>query len=71
MRSATTTGLPPRIGDVTRMECRICWYVYDPAEGDPVEQIAEGTPFADLPDYWRCPQCDGEPGRFLPVTDEG
>jgi rubredoxin len=48
------------------MECRICWYVYDPADGDEIEQIDPGTPFTELPEYWRCPQCDGEPGGFLP-----
>ena len=49
------------------MECRICWYVYDPREGDPVEQVPAGTPFLELPGHWRCPQCDAEPGAFLPV----
>ena len=56
-----------RLQDSSRMECRICWYVYDPEEGDPVEQVPAGTPFLELPDYWRCPQCDAEPGAFLPV----
>lgn len=56
-----------RLEDSTRLECRICWHVYDPAEGDPAEQIPPGTPFRLLPDYWRCPQCDAEPGLFLPV----
>lgn len=52
------------------MECKICWYVYDPEQGDPVEQIEPGTAFQALPDYWRCPQCDAEPNAFIPVTDE-
>ena len=26
-------------GATTRMECKVCWYVYDPAEGDNVWQI--------------------------------
>jgi rubredoxin len=59
-----------RIDDATKMECKICWYLYDPADGDPVEQIEPGTPFRTLPDYWRCPQCDAEPSAFIPVTDE-
>jgi rubredoxin len=58
-----------RIGDETRLECRICWYVYDPAEGDPVEQVLPGTPFAALPAWWRCPQCDAERDKFLPLDD--
>jgi len=58
-----------RIGDETRLECRICWYVYDPAEGDPVEQVPPGTSFVALPGWWRCPQCDAERDKFLPLDD--
>ena len=58
-----------RLSESSRLECRICWYVYDPTEGDPVEQIPPGTPFTQLPDYWRCPECDADPGSFLPVDD--
>ena len=39
-----------RIGDSTRLECRICWHVYDPAEGDEVDQVPPGTPFLSLPE---------------------
>ncbi len=53
----------------TKLECRICWYVYDPAIGDPVEQIEPGTPFLELPAHWRCPECDAESGGFLPMDD--
>ena len=56
-----------RLSDDTKLECRICWYVYDPAEGDSEQQILPGTAFRELPGYWRCPQCDGEPGGFLPI----
>ena len=56
-----------RLTEDTRMECRICWYLFDPAVGDPDQQIPPGTPFLELPDYWRCPQCDAAPGSFLPV----
>ena len=58
-----------RLDAHTKLECRICWYVYNPDEGDPIEQIAPGTPFSELPEYWRCPQCDAEPNAFLPVAD--
>lgn len=69
MTATGPTDAPVRIDDATKMECRICWYLYDPAEGDPGEQIEPGTPFSALPDYWRCPQCDAEPNGFLPVAD--
>jgi rubredoxin len=57
-----------RLADDAKLECRICWYVYDPEVGDETEQIPPGTPFLELPEYWRCPQCDSEPDAFLPVS---
>jgi len=53
-----------------RMECTICWYVYDPAEGDVVWQVPEDTPFAELPPHWTCPNCGASRDRFLEVRDE-
>ncbi|WP_317930518.1 rubredoxin [Halioxenophilus sp. WMMB6] len=52
-----------------RMECKICWHVYDPAEGDPVWQIAPGTPFAALPSHWSCPECDSDKNGFLVISE--
>jgi rubredoxin len=66
---SSTSGEADRLTDSSRLECRICWYVYDPAEGDPQEQIEPGTPFLELPAYWRCPQCDSEPQAFIPIDD--
>lgn len=62
-------GNNSRIDDATRLECKICWWVYDPAEGDPVWQIMPGTPFSALPAHWRCPICDGDARQFM-VIDE-
>lgn len=63
-------GTSDRIDAATRLECRICWYVYDPAIGDEVGQVPAGTPFNDLPDDWHCPQCDAERVMFLPLADD-
>jgi rubredoxin len=60
-----------RVAPGTRLECRICWYVYDPALGDEVEQIPPGTPFDALPQHWCCPQCDAARDKFLPLPDGG
>ncbi len=60
-------GDDSRIDDHTRLECKICWYVYDPVEGDDVWQIPAGTPFSRLPESWRCPQCDGDKYQFMVV----
>lgn len=51
-----------------RLECKICWWVYDPAQGDAQWQIDPGTAFADLPAHWRCPQCDGAAHQFMVVS---
>jgi len=37
--------------------CITCGFIYDPAEGDPENGVAPGTPFEDLPDDWTCPAC--------------
>ncbi|HEY0837508.1 MAG TPA: [NiFe]-hydrogenase assembly chaperone HybE [Azospirillum sp.] len=56
-------GVP--VPDDARMECGICWHVYDPAEGDGVWQVPAGTPFTALPDGWSCPNCDAPPDKFM------
>ena len=35
--------------------CTICGYVYDPAVGDPDNDVPAGTAFEDLPDDDECP----------------
>jgi rubredoxin len=55
-------------GGDPRMECRICWYIYDPAAGDSVGEVPPGSAFDGLPDAWRCPRCDSDKSYFLPVT---
>jgi len=38
-------------------QCLECAYIYDPAKGDPTQNIPPGTPFEKLPPTWRCPEC--------------
>ena len=40
-----------------RFVCPVCGYVYDPQLGSPVQKIAPGTEFKDLPQTWTCPHC--------------
>lgn len=47
--------------------CEPCGYVYDPAIGDPDEDVAPGTAFEDLPDDWVCPVCGEDKDHFAPV----
>jgi len=63
-------GDASRIGDGTRLECKICWYVYEPTAGDPVWQVPPGTPFTRLPDHWKCPECDGARDQFMVIGDD-
>lgn len=53
----------------SRLECKVCWYVYDPALGDTVWQIAPDTAFADLPPHWSCPNCATEKSGFMVLDD--
>ena len=64
-------GKKPNVEDDAKMECGVCWHVYDPAEGDSVWQIPPGTPFSALPEDWRCPNCDAAQERFMRLRDHG
>lgn len=59
-----------KLDDGAVMECKICWSTYDPKLGDDYWQIPAGTPFSQLPDHWRCPECDGDKNQFMKVLDE-
>ena len=56
-----------KIADDTRLECGVCWWVYDPALGDEERQIAPGTPFRLLPDTWNCPNCATDKSKFMVI----
>jgi len=58
------------IGPATRMECKVCWYVYEPAAGDDVWQIPPGTPWSELPAHWTCPNCSTTRDGFLILRDD-
>lgn len=49
--------------------CDLCGYIYDPAEGDPDNDIAAGTSFADIPDDWVCPLCGASKDDFSEVEE--
>jgi len=44
--------------------CDVCGYIYDPAEGDPDNDIEAGTSFEEIPDDWVCPMCGAEKDDF-------
>jgi rubredoxin len=38
-------------------QCIVCGFIYDESKGMPEDGIAAGTPFADIPEDWECPDC--------------
>lgn len=54
----------------SRCVCLECHYIYDPEKGDPRNGIVPGTPWEDVPDSWRCPECKifkAKKGVFKPI----
>ena len=47
---------------MSKWVCKICGYVYDEAK--------EETPFAELPDTWKCPLCGAEKSLFAKEETE-
>jgi len=52
-----------------KYECEPCGYIYDPAKGDPDNNIPPGTPFEKLPEDWVCPMCGVGKEDFIPLDD--
>ncbi|EBI3558225.1 anaerobic nitric oxide reductase flavorubredoxin, partial [Salmonella enterica] len=40
-----------------KMQCSVCQWIYDPALGEPLQDVAPGTPWNDVPDNFLCPEC--------------
>ena len=48
--------------------CTVCQYVYDPEEGDPVNDVPPGVSFEELLDDWSCPVCKAAKSFFVPLA---
>ena len=48
-----------------RMQCDNCGHVYDKDEGDPKNNVAPGTSWADVPADYKCPQCGAGKDKFI------
>ena len=44
--------------------CVVCGFIYDEADGRPEDGIAPGTPCADVPADWLCPDCNLGKDKF-------
>ncbi|MDD5085145.1 MAG: rubredoxin [Candidatus Omnitrophica bacterium] len=49
---------------MNKWKCTICGYIYDPAKGDPDNDVAPGTAFEDIPNTWVCPECGADKSLF-------
>lgn len=52
---------------MSKWECEVCGYIYDPAEGDPDNGVSPGTAFEDVPDDWVCPECGADKSMFSKI----
>lgn len=39
------------------LQCKTCGYIYSEKDGDPMDGLAPGTLWSDIPDDWTCPSC--------------
>ncbi|GAB7269754.1 hypothetical protein DZS_11470 [Dickeya ananatis] len=51
-----------------RMQCSVCQWIYDPAIGEPMQDVAPGTPWSDVPDTFLCPECSLGKDVFNPIN---
>jgi len=49
---------------MSKWECTVCGWIYDPAKGDPTQGIQPGTAFDELPEDWVCPECGAPKDMF-------
>ncbi len=54
---------------MARYRCTVCGFVYDEREGLPDEGFAPGTPWAEIPDDWVCPECGAGKEDFERLDD--
>lgn len=48
-----------------RMQCDNCGHVYDSTEGDPKNNVAPNTAWADVPADYKCPECGAGKDVFI------
>jgi len=58
----------PQQARLSKYECQVCGYVYDPDDGDSKSGIPGGTAFEDLPDNWLCPVCGTRKSDFEKIN---
>jgi rubredoxin len=57
---------------MARYRCPGCGHVHDEQAGDPHEGFPPGTPWAQIPDDWACPDCAvRDKADFVRIDDGG
>ncbi|HGP3619852.1 TPA: anaerobic nitric oxide reductase flavorubredoxin [Yersinia enterocolitica] len=49
------------------MQCSVCQWVYDPALGEPLQDVKPGMCWDDVPDFFLCPECGLGKSVFDPL----
>lgn len=52
---------------MSKWQCSVCGYIYDPQKGDNADKIPPNTPFENLPDDWVCPNCGAQKDQFIKI----
>ncbi|WP_076414386.1 anaerobic nitric oxide reductase flavorubredoxin [Shewanella sp. UCD-KL12] len=50
--------------------CTVCQWVYDPALGEPNQDVSPGTEWQDVPEHFLCPDCSLGKAVFEPLAKE-
>lgn len=58
------TDKPLDMNEAKTWMCLICGWIYDEAAGAPDHGIAPGTPWAQVPMNWVCPECGARKDDF-------
>ncbi|MDO9314525.1 MAG: rubredoxin [Burkholderiaceae bacterium] len=53
---------------MNQYQCLVCGFIYDEALGLPDDGIPAGTPWADVPADWECPDCGVSKSDFEMVA---
>ncbi|MCD9539456.1 anaerobic nitric oxide reductase flavorubredoxin [Photobacterium carnosum] len=64
----TTTTCCTQATSGQKMLCTVCQWVYDPALGEPNQDVAPGTAWEDVPDSFLCPECGIGKEVFEPIN---
>ncbi len=62
--AAAPIAAPLAVSGPGRFICRGCYFIYDENKGHAPDGIAPGTPFADIPAQWHCPDCGTDKSAF-------